>query len=112
MKALDPLHLEAEVDGAMASDLGATKSKATEAKTNSPLLQNPNGATQMFNPVGGQKGEGAADCQAGRIRMGGQAGRMTVGPERAGVTDWQAGTDGGKSSKARGGVPYGSFAGV
>lgn len=117
MKALDPLHLEAACP-AMASE-GATENRASEergrspaGKSDSPLLQSPDGATQMFNPVGAEQAESAAESQAGRTGMRSMVGKLTVGAERAGVTDWNAGTDAGRSCKTRGGVPYGSFAGV
>ncbi|KAG0579710.1 hypothetical protein M758_4G119200 [Ceratodon purpureus] len=113
MKSLDPLHLGAQADGAIESERATTnRAPAASGKSNSPLLQNPNGATQMFNPVGEENGHAAADSEAGRAGIRGLTGVLTVGAERAGNTDWQTGTDGGKSAKSRVGIPYGTFAGV
>ena len=117
MKALDPLKLEA-AQGAMANNDRASEEAATHrpaGQADSLLLQHPDGATQRFNPVGAEDGELEQDDQEakdGRNGMRRLAGRVTVGAERIGATDWDAGTDGGKSSKPRVGVPYGSFAGV
>lgn len=95
------------------SSLGELGQAATSGVDS--LLQNPNGATQMFTDMHGipealKEGE-PLDRPGGRSGMRHMA-NVTAGGKRSGVTDWGAGTDGGRSGKPQDGVPYGSFAGV
>lgn len=117
IKALDPLKLEATAGKqdyrTDSTGVGAGVSEKGQESMLDPLLQNPDGATQMFTDMHGISGEleGAPDilpANPGTRHMAG----LTVGAQRLGTTDWGSGTDGGRSGKPQDGVPYGSFVGV
>ena len=84
-----------------------------QESTLDPLLQNPDGATQMFTDMHGisDELEGDPEVLSANTGMRQMAG-LTVGAQRLGNTDWGCGTDGGISGKPQDGVPYGSFTGV
>ncbi|KAG0619272.1 hypothetical protein M758_4G127900 [Ceratodon purpureus] len=115
--ALDPLKLE-ETAGKQdfrtdSIGVGGRVSGEGQKTTLDPLLQNPEGATQMFTDMHGISSEleGAPDVPPANTGMRHMAG-LTVGAQRLGTTDWGSGTDGGRSGKPQDGVPYGSFVGV
>lgn len=87
-----------------------------EASAIDPLLQNPNGATQMFTAPDRVPGMGIADDtphlagvkKTAMRHMGG----LSLNASQIEISDWGSGTDAGNSGKPQNGVPYGSFTGV
>lgn len=113
---VDPLQLEPPPEGSREGQ-DSTQEQGRESTSGQldSALQNPNGATQMFTDMHGIPGaieeEGPLDRPGGRTETR-QMANLTDGGQRSGVTDWGAGTDGGRSGKPQVGVTYGSFAGV